>query len=473
LIVIGRAKKNNKTSDLVFAALFCVTARRSVQGNVALIIANDADQAADDLDLARKLVAVNPELVAEFEVMQRELRLRDGSGGIRILPVGDVSGLHGKSFSFLGVDEIHGYSDWSILEALQPDPTRRDALTWITSYDEISGKPGTPLYDLKTRGFAGTDKRMLFSWYSGDRCTDSDFADLPPEQRANPSMASWPEGRDYLEQQSARLPASMYRRLHLNQGGAESGFVDLNDWDACVDHAARPVINDPGLPVFVGVDASVKRDSTAIVVCSWDHMTQRVRLIAHRVFQPKPDDPLDFETSIEATLYDLTKRFAVQKILYDPFQMAATAQRLSRAGLPIEEFPQTVPNLTAASQNLFELIVGRNLVLYPDAGMRLSVSYAVALETARGWRIAKEKQSHKIDVVVALGMAAYAAVQNQQTPHIVTEELLRQIRAMPRSRHGVGGLFPRSYGWAPPLERRCYPVSAPPASKYLVGGDET
>jgi hypothetical protein len=29
----------------------------------------------------------------------------------------------------------------------------------------------------------------------------------------------------------------------------------------------------------------------------------------------------------------------------------------------------------------------------------------------RGWRIDKEKQSHKIDVVVALAMAAYAAVQ--------------------------------------------------------------
>ena len=49
------------------------------------------------------------------------------------------------------------------------------------------------------------------------------------------------------------------------------------------------------------------------------------------------------------------------------------------------------------------------MVLYPDAAMRLAVSRAVAIETSRGWRIAKEKQSHKIDVVVALGMAAHAA----------------------------------------------------------------
>jgi phage terminase large subunit-like protein len=45
--------------------------------------------------------------------------------------------------------------------------------------------------------------------------------------------------------------------------------------------------------------------------------------------------------------------------------------------------------------------------------MRLAISRAVAVETPRGWRIAKEKQSHKIDVVVALAMAAHAAIRAQ------------------------------------------------------------
>jgi hypothetical protein len=33
-----------------------------------------------------------------------------------------------------------------------------------------------------------------------------------------------------------------------------------------------------------------------------------------------------------------------------------------------------------------------------------------AVETSRGWRISKEKASHKIDIVVALAMAAHVAV---------------------------------------------------------------
>jgi hypothetical protein len=44
---------------------------------------------------------------------------------------------------------------------------------------------------------------------------------------------------------------------------------------------------------------------------------------------------------------------------------------------------------------------------------QLAISRAVAVESSRGWRITKEKQAHKIDMVVALGMAALAAVKAQ------------------------------------------------------------
>jgi phage terminase large subunit-like protein len=90
--------------------------------------------------------------------------------------------------------------------------------------------------------------------------------------------------------------------------------------------------------------------------------------------------------------------------------MQAVAQRLTRDGVRMVEFAQSVPNLTEASTNLYELVKGRGIALYPDADIRLAFSRAVALETARGWRIAKEKASHKIDVVVALAMSSHGAV---------------------------------------------------------------
>jgi hypothetical protein len=77
-----------------------------------------------------------------------------------------------------------------------------------------------------------------------------------------------------------------------------------------------------------------------------------------------------------------------------------------------------VGNLTAASQNLYELIKGGGIVVYPDDEIRLAVQRAIALETTRGWRIAKEKTSHKIDIVVALAQAALAAVHHGEKPEM-------------------------------------------------------
>ena len=73
--------------------------------------------------------------------------------------------------------------------------------------------------------------------------------------------------------------------------------------------------------------------------------------------------------------------------------------------------PQTLPNLTAATSNLFDLISARQLVLYPDAAMRQAITHAIIVESSRGWRLDKLKQQHKIDVVVALSLAALAAVR--------------------------------------------------------------
>ena len=77
----------------------------------------------------------------------------------------------------------------------------------------------------------------------------------------------------------------------------------------------------------------------------------------------------------------------------------------------MQEFPQSLPNLTSMSTNLFELMKGGNLVGYPDEDLRSAVERAVAIESSRGLKIAKEKASHRIDVLVALAIAALGAVE--------------------------------------------------------------
>ncbi|RYC28860.1 hypothetical protein D3273_27010 [Lichenibacterium minor] len=219
----GRGKKNFKTSDLILATLYRFIAWHSPAGNDCFTLANDEGQAADDLKLAKLLIAANPDLAAEVRVLDKEIVRRDGRGTLAILPAKDSAGAHGKTYSICGFDEIHAYKGHEIFEALAQDPTRHDSLMWITSYNSMNAKPGVPLFDFLKAGREGSDERMYFSWYAGDYTTDPALVDAEtPEERANPSMASW-GNPGYLAQQRKRLPTHRYRRLHLNLPGAPDG----------------------------------------------------------------------------------------------------------------------------------------------------------------------------------------------------------------------------------------------------------
>ena len=133
-VLTGRAKKNWKSADLIFAALYKFLACESPAGNDCYLLANDEGQAADDLKLCKKLIAVNPLLSREVTVLQKSIERADGKGSFMILPSKDAIGAHGKTYLFCGYDELHGYRNRDVLEALAPDPSRLDSLVWITTY---------------------------------------------------------------------------------------------------------------------------------------------------------------------------------------------------------------------------------------------------------------------------------------------------------------------------------------------------
>ena len=81
----------------------------------------------------------------------------------------------------------------------------------------------------------------------------------------------------------------------------------------------------------------------------------------------------------------------------------------------------------------------------------LAVSRAVAVESPRGWRIAKEKVSHKIDVVVALAMATRAAVEPNTADAWIAY---------------IKGLADRAQGLRVPAERAPNPADNAVAATY-------
>lgn len=264
LALCGRAKKNHKTSDLAFAALYKFLAWPSAHGNDAFVLANDEGQAGDDLSLIKKLIAANPILAREVTVNAKAIERNDGKGILKVLPARDIAGAHGKTYLFAGFDEIHGYRSHDLFEALAPDPTRHDVLIWITSYAGIRHAPGIPLYDFMQAGKRGDDRRMFFSWYGGDFTTDQDLADAEPEARANPSIAMF--GPDYLEQQRKRLPTHKFRRLHLNLPGAPDGAAfDGDKVMAAIVVGRKRLVKEDGQRYVAFVDMSGGSNDDAVL----------------------------------------------------------------------------------------------------------------------------------------------------------------------------------------------------------------
>jgi hypothetical protein len=83
-------------------------------------------------------------------------------------------------------------------------------------------------------------------------------------------IAPW-QTESWLEGERRRARPNAFLRMFKNLWvTSESSFIDLIWWDRCVDSQARPLMSDRSLQIYVGVDASVKRDSTAIVACAYD-----------------------------------------------------------------------------------------------------------------------------------------------------------------------------------------------------------
>jgi hypothetical protein len=121
--------------------------------------------------------------------------------------------------------------------------------------------------------------------------------------------------REQMREQ--RRPNAFLRLVENKWISTENDFLPRKLWDHCIDPAARPVLGDRRLAIWAGVDASVKRDSTAIAACAFNRAIKKVRLVLHKIFQPSPEEPLDFENTIEVTIEKLHRTFHVCECRFD------------------------------------------------------------------------------------------------------------------------------------------------------------
>jgi hypothetical protein len=195
-------------------------------------------------------------------------------------------------------------------------------------------------------------------------------------------------------------------RLHENRWtSGDTRFITEEMYEACLDREHQPVLPQHSIPLYVGVDIGIKHDSSAVVAVMRGQGRPTVAL--HRIWKPTANESVRLEDVVEY-LCELSRFYRVKAVVADPNQMLGVIQRLREKAVPIQEYPQTTANLTQAGQVLFDLVRDKNLRLYSSADLRDHLINSVVVESPRGWRLAKDKASKKIDAAVALAMALVA-----------------------------------------------------------------
>lgn len=424
-VLYSCTKKSGKTA--IAASVGCWYAEEGRPGTEIYVIANTQEQGAG---------RVFRDIIFHFRHRQEQYGKKYCKiGEFRIdLPNGTFIQVLAQSFKAVAGsrhaltlwDELWGSTselDRRVWDEMTPIPTVENSLRFISTYAGFENESDL-LWEMFLRGIGegegseyehkGQGKKIeelgdLPCWSNGKLFTYWDHEPRMPWQT-----------EDYLDEQRASERPAAFLRLHMNYWvTSHEEFIPIDWWERATksyEAAANLWIDHPFRywPITIGIDAGIRRDSTALVGVGYDSHRGKVGIVFHWVWSPTEGDPVDLEATVEKKLRELKSQFNIVSIVYDPTHLMTIMPKLQREGFPGRMIEQTIPNMTAASQLLYDLFKNNNLEAYPDETLKRQIQMAVAETTSRGFRIVKAKTTkrHHIDAAIALAMAAYDAVNN-------------------------------------------------------------
>jgi len=364
----------------------------------------------------RRSVELNPNLNGRVDAQNKVIHF-DNSSDITALS-SDYAGAAGSNHGLTIWDELWAYlteAAMRLWDELTPIPTKKISLRFVVTYAGFAkeSKLLEGLYDKGKHGIPVPELEHIDNGEGQPACTANGrtFVYWDHELKPHPGLTISPD--EYHEQQRADLRPLAYIRLHQNKFTSnESAFITPDQWAACFDPELRPLTPGDGRYLVLGADASTARDCTALVGVSYDHELRLIDVVYCRIWRPQPGiagkPTIDLDATIKAEILRLSKVHNLAVCTYDPYQLHSIAMGLREQGINMLEMPQTAQR-TQADQGLYDAIIGRLIRHYGDPALTEHMTNAVAIESPRGFRLAKEKTSLKIDGAVALSMAASQA----------------------------------------------------------------
>lgn len=380
-----------------------------VDDGEAYAVATSLKQANIAFSTVKGMIQPNPELRSMVDISKKEILVKSSQCVFRSLPH-DADLAQGFHPSFALIDELHVHRNRNMLDAMWSGMIGREdpLLVCITTVGPAQDGVWWEVYQDWLE-----DPKALVVFYGAK--PGDDPHDPKVWRKANPASWITPE---MLQRAYEGMPFSSFCRYHLNLPGSRSSdekAFDITRWRAC---DARPEI-DSTKPCIVSVDASLRRDDTAVVLNQRD--SSGVHHARVWFFEGEGDGDergyVDREKVAEHIRF-LCSQYKVERIVCDPAYFREQMEELEREGFPIEEYPQKPVYMSPASQSLFDVIAQGRLHHGGDAHLTEHVLNAVVTETGYGWRIDKPDKRTKIDGCIALAIAVHMAEVGLPKPQV-------------------------------------------------------
>lgn len=430
--LLGVPKKNGKTELVAALGLYFLVADGEMSPKV--ICAAASDKQADLLFGAASIMATESATLKHLlNVMADTIECPSNHG--KLMRVSAVAGTNdGKNCSAVLIDELHEWSKakaasiWTVLTGgiITRDQPMVIQIT-TAGFDE-----DTICYREYARGKAiqkgeAEDPAYFFTWYEAPEGCDVD--DVAAWEACNPSWGVTINVA-VLKDLRTKRTAAEFRRYNLNQWtDAEDSWLEEGMWDACRVKTQHMI---PTVETWIAVDASTRRDSTAVTWGQWmmiadpDGTLRRRFLVRCRIWQ-RPLDPHTGEPAkgwklpiaeVEEFVRQLATQFSELKdVGYDPYAFERSAQILEDEGLPMLEFPQHPSRMAPATMNFRTMIVDQEIAHEGAPDFARQVNAAVTVPVADGnasFRLSKGKSKKLIDAAASTAILTRMATTRDE-----------------------------------------------------------
>ena len=415
-IVWSDIKKSAKST--IAAAVGLWMAKRTPWSSVK-VIANDLKQADSRVAyFMRRAIELNENLGKVYRVRPSSYVIElTNNSIIEAIPI-DPSGEAGGNDDMIIFSELWGAHQkvqdrmWTEM-TLSPTKYGK-SFRWVETYAGFEGE-STILRQLYEQGVYESEQ---VSFAEDPEISQTTFMGSHPLEayvnkttrlfclwNTKPRMPWQTEG--YYAQEASLLTPDEFRRVHRNEWASSSSrFIDLAWWDNCLD-PELPAMQRTD-PICLAADAGITSDCFALVgVTRHPKRKQDVAVRLSRVWVPD-GAPLNFD-DIEKEILDIKKTYPnIVDFSYDMYQLHHMMQRLEAKGWPTEQFSQTGLR-EKADKELYDRIVQMRIAhdgTHEDLRAHLGNANAKLTGEQGRLRIVKRSQRSKVDLAVALSMAA-------------------------------------------------------------------